>query len=100
MKKTSALAAALSGSGARVSGSKPLPEPAETPTVQPIVSPPIEKKPQPGRVGTMAITVHMDEAVRHQLKMIALEEKRTVHSVVAESFNLMFASRRKPEIAK
>jgi hypothetical protein len=54
---------------------------------------------QPSRAGTRPITVHFPEAVRRQLKLIALEEQKTLHNLLAEAFNDLFAKYGKPEIA-
>jgi hypothetical protein len=67
----------------------------------PPVSPPSAGSPyqQPSRAGTRPITVHFPEEVRRQLKLIALEEQKTLHNLLAEAFNDLFARYGKPEIA-
>jgi hypothetical protein len=56
--------------------------------------------PQPkGRVGTSPITVHFPKQVRDQLKILAVEQNTTLHNLIAEGFNDLFAKYRKPEIA-
>jgi hypothetical protein len=96
MKRTKALAGAPSKAGARITQhelnvaaqetSKPAPE---TPT----------RKTQPSREGTVLIAVHQAPEVRRQLKLIALEEDRTVTSLLVEGINLIFTRYGKPEIA-
>ena len=54
---------------------------------------------QPSRAGTKPITVHFPEDVRTQLKLIALQERKTLHNLLAEAFNDLFAKYGKPEIA-
>lgn len=54
---------------------------------------------QPGRAGTSPITVHFPKQVRDQLKILAVQNNKTLHSLVAESFNDLFAKYGKPEIA-
>ena len=39
------------------------------------------------RIGTVPITVHHPEAVRDQLKIMAVELKRPMHDLVAEALN-------------
>lgn len=97
MRKTSALANALKQSGARVAhvpeepvAAKPDPAPAESPR---------SEKKKSGRVGTKPITLHLNEETRRQLKALAGEEGRTVESMGAEAFNLLFARYRKPEVS-
>lgn len=54
---------------------------------------------QPGRAGTKPITVHYPKPVRDQLKILAVEQDTTLHSLIGESFNMLFAKYGKPEIA-
>jgi hypothetical protein len=54
---------------------------------------------QQGRVGTSPITVHFPKQVRDQLKILAVQNNKTLHSLVAEGFNDLFAKYGKPEIA-
>jgi hypothetical protein len=54
---------------------------------------------QPSRAGTRPITVHFPEEVRGQLKLLALQQKKTLHNLLAEGFNDLFAKYGKPEIA-
>ena len=52
-----------------------------------------------GRAGTRPITVHFPKQVRDQLKILAMQKDTTLHSLVAEGFNDLFAKYGKPEIA-
>ena len=54
---------------------------------------------QQGRAGTSPITVHFPKQVRDQLKILAVQKNKTLHSLVAEGFNDLFAKYGKPEIA-
>ena len=54
---------------------------------------------QPGRAGTKAITGHFAPEVRAQLKVLSAEQGRTMEDMMAEAFNMLFASYGKPEIA-
>jgi|CXWL01.1.fsa_nt_gi hypothetical protein len=60
----------------------------------------IKKKPAgQGREGTVPITVHHPKPVRDQLKILAVQQSKSLHSMVAEAFNDLFAKYGKPEIA-
>ena len=52
-----------------------------------------------GRAGTSPITVHFPKQVRDQLKILAVQQGKTLHALVAEGFNDLFAKYGKPEIA-
>jgi hypothetical protein len=52
-----------------------------------------------GRGGTSPITVHFPKQVRDQLKILAVQSDTTLHNLVAEAFNDLFAKHGKPEIA-
>lgn len=54
---------------------------------------------QKGRGGTSPITVHFPKQVRDQLKILAVQTDTTLHNLVAEAFNDLFAKHGKPEIA-
>jgi hypothetical protein len=54
---------------------------------------------QKGRGATSPITVHFPKQVRDQLKILAVQNGKTLHSLVAEAFNDLFAKHGKPEIA-
>lgn len=53
---------------------------------------------QPSRDGTAPITAHFPKEVRRQLKGLANELDRTMHDVIAEAFNDLFAKHGKAEI--
>lgn len=53
---------------------------------------------QPGRVTLVPITAHFPREVRRQLKGLAFELDRTMHDVIAEAFNDLFAKHNKAEI--
>jgi hypothetical protein len=69
----------------------------------PDVPPPQAKaksSPRPKKkVVTSAITVHFPKQVRDQLKILAIQNDRTLHGIVAEALNDFFAKHGKPEIA-
>ena len=54
---------------------------------------------KPSRVGTLAITGHFPPEVRNQLKILAIEQGRTMEDMLAESLNMLFAMYEKPELA-
>jgi hypothetical protein len=97
MSKAPDLAQALADAG----GSTRRKPAAVAPSPQAPVSPPSAGShyQQPSRAGTRPITVHFPEEVRRQLKFIALEEQKTLHNLLAEAFNDLFAKYGKPEIA-
>jgi hypothetical protein len=51
------------------------------------------------RAGTVPITVHFPKQVRDQLKILAVRNDTTLHNLIAEAFNDLFAKYGKPEIA-
>lgn len=53
---------------------------------------------QPSREGTAPITAHFPKEVRRQLKGLANELDRTMHDLIAEAFNDLFAKHGKAEI--
>lgn len=53
---------------------------------------------QPSRDGTAPITAHFPKEVRRQLKGLANELDRTMHDLIAEAFNDLFAKHGKTEI--
>ena len=53
---------------------------------------------QPSRVGTKPITMHYPPEVRNQLKILAVEQDKTMHQLMAEFLNDGFAKYGKPEI--
>jgi hypothetical protein len=54
---------------------------------------------QPGRHSTKPITTHFPREVRDQLKILAIEQNKTLQDLIAEGFNDLFAKYGKPEIA-
>jgi hypothetical protein len=60
---------------------------------------PQESATQPSRVGTRPITAHFPPEVRDQLKILAIEQRTTMHKLIAEAYNDLFAKYGKPEIA-
>jgi hypothetical protein len=54
---------------------------------------------QKRRAGTSPITVHFPKQVRDQLKILAVQNGTTLHGLVAEAYNDLFAKYGKPEIA-
>jgi len=54
---------------------------------------------QKGRGPTSPITVHFPKQVRDQIKILAIEKDTTLHSLVAEALNDLFAKYGRPEIA-
>jgi len=53
----------------------------------------------PSRQGTRPITAHLPKEVRDQLKILAIEQDTTVHGLLAEAINDLFAKYGKSEIA-
>lgn len=54
---------------------------------------------QAGRAGTVPITVHYPKNVRDQLKILAIKSDKTMHGIVAEALNDLFAKNGMAEIA-
>lgn len=52
------------------------------------------------RENTVPLTVHVAPDVRTQVKILAAEQDTTVHALVCEGLNLVFAKHRRPEIAQ
>jgi hypothetical protein len=97
MSKAPNLAAALADAGGSTRRRPaPVPEPQPAALPEPAT---IGHYRQPSRIGTRPITVHFPEEVRTQLKLIALEQKKSLHDLLAEGFNDLFAKYGKPEIA-
>ena len=73
------------------SGKPPRPEavPAKAPGVY---SP-------PSRIGKITFAIHIEPAVKAQMKLIALESGRTVQDLTSEALNVVFKAYGKPEIA-
>lgn len=53
----------------------------------------------PSRIGTVPITGHFPPEVRDHLKILAIERRATLHDLMAEAYNDLFAKYGKPEIA-
>jgi hypothetical protein len=66
---------------------------------RPAAAPKAKAVVQTGRGGTSPITVHFPKQVRDQLKILAVQSDTTLHNLVAEAFNDLFAKHGKPEIA-
>lgn len=73
------------------------PEPSPPPAV-PEPGPVPRPYRQPGRDGTAPITAHFPKEVRKQLKGLAVELDRTMHDLVAEALNDLFAKHNRAEI--
>jgi hypothetical protein len=80
---------------AETSGSARHRKPAAEQPVAPKTKAPMPK----GRGGTSPITVHFPKQVRDQLKILAVNNDTTLHNLVAEALNDLFAKFGKPEIA-
>jgi hypothetical protein len=76
---------------------KPQPRPAPAPTNVLEAEPPSVYR-QPGRVALVPITAHFPKEVRRQLKGLAFELDRTMHDLLAEALNDLFAKHNKAEI--
>lgn len=53
----------------------------------------------PSRQNTRPITGHFPKEVRDQLKILAVERDTTMHNLIAEALNDLFAKYGKPEVA-
>jgi hypothetical protein len=82
------LASALADAGGSTRRKAPPPESPEPKTSS-----------QPNRHGTRPITVHFPKNVRDQLKILAIQQDTTLHNLIAEAFNDLFAKYGRPEIA-
>jgi hypothetical protein len=69
------------------------------PAVEQPAAPKTKAPAQTSRGGTSPITVHFPKQVRDQLKILAVQSNTTLHNLVAEAFNDLFAKHGKPEIA-
>jgi Antitoxin-like ribbon-helix-helix len=54
---------------------------------------------QPGRERTRPITAHFPKSVRDQLKILGIQQDKTMQDLIAEALNDLFAKYGKPEIA-
>jgi hypothetical protein len=64
-----------------------------------------KKKPQSqtrsaSRAGKVLVAGHFPAEVQMQLKVMAAEERSTVQALLGEAIDLLFAKRRKPQIAR
>ena len=63
-----------------------------------------QRVPQPVRArrrdSTVPLTIHVEASVRTQVKILAAEQGTTVHALVCEGLNAMFARYHRPEIAR
>ena len=63
-----------------------------------------KRKPQPAsrpsRAGMVVVAAHFPPEVQTQLKIMAAEERTTVQVLLGEALDLLFAKRRKPQIAR
>lgn len=101
MTKSGIIQDALRQSGASVAAGKAPTPPAASGSEsgeRGAVSTPKARVP-PSRENTKSLTVHVPEAVRRQVKMLAVEQGRNMDDVVSEALNLIFVKYRKPEIA-
>lgn len=73
-------------------------KPSPRPIVDPKTKATRRAENQWSRAGTKPITVHYPKPVRDQLKILAVELDTTMHSLIGESFNMLFAKYGKPEI--
>ena len=71
---------------------KPVAEEPTLPKVRTAKAPPEEGRGSP-------ITVHFPKQVRDQLKILAVQKNTTLHTLMAEALNDLFAKHGKPEIA-
>ena len=55
--------------------------------------------PRPSRAGMVLLAGHFPVEVQTQLKIMAAEEHVTVQALLGEALDLLFAKRRKPQIA-
>ena len=62
------------------------------------------RAPQPAharhRDNTVPLTIHVEAAVRTQVKILAAAHETTVHALVCEGLNAVFAKHHRPEIAR
>lgn len=93
---TNALVSAGGGTRRRTVMAPSNDPPPPVPDAEP---PPTTSEQRPDRVGTAPITNHFPIEVRDQLKILAIEQRMTMHDLTAEAFNDLFAKYGKPEIA-
>ncbi len=56
--------------------------------------------PRSSRAGTVLVAGHFPAEVQTHLKVMAAEERSTVQALLGEALDLLFAERRKPQIAR
>ncbi len=71
---------------------KPVAEESAVPKLKKAKAPPDQGRGSP-------ITVHFPKQVRDQLKILAVQNDTTLHCLMAEALNDLFAKHGKPEIA-
>ena len=69
------------------------------PAAERSAAPKAKAQPAKGKGATSPITVHFPKQVRDQLKILAVNNDTTLHNLVAEALNDLFAKFGKPEIA-
>lgn len=62
--------------------------------------PQLRPVPKPSRKGKVLVAGHFPVEVSTQLRIMAAEERSTVQALIAEALDLLFAKRRKPQIAR
>ena len=95
MSKSDLSTALINAGGGTRTRRKPGPEPVADPKTKANS----RAENQTSRTGTKPITVHYPKPVRDQLKILAVEQDTTLHALIGESFNMLFAKYGKPEIA-
>lgn len=63
------------------------------------VAPPVNGRAKRGRANLKPIMSWHDPAVRHQLKLLAVETDSTEQKLMQEALNLLFAKHDRPQIA-
>ena len=95
MAKKANLAAALQNA----SGKAPLKETAISKSAKPVIVKETPANTPPSRQGKKAITGFFDPVVSRQLKQLALDEDKTVQSLLGESLNDLFIKHNHKPIA-
>ncbi|SDB74439.1 ribbon-helix-helix domain-containing protein [Belnapia rosea] len=99
MKKADLAAALAEQAGSTRRKPEPPPHPAPAPAAGAERADALEATyRQPSREGTVPITAHFPKEIRRQLKGLANELDRTMHDLIAEAFNDLFAKHGKAEI--
>lgn len=92
MSNKANLEALLAETGGSARHRKPVVDEPVTQKVKKVQPPPQEGRGSP-------ITVHFPKQVRDQLKILAVQKNTTLHTLMAEALNDLFAKHGKPEIA-